>query len=50
MLRVKLPLDAERYLRTNDTVATGPLAAGTFTAFLAHDRQASRVYASSLTV
>ena len=50
VLRVKLPLDAERYLRTNYTVATGPLTAGTFTAFLAHDRQASRAYASGFTV
>lgn len=50
VLRVKLPLDAERYLRTNYTVATGPLTAGTFTAFLAHERQASRAYASGFTV
>ena len=50
VLRVKVPLDAERYLRTNYTVATGPLTAGTFTAFLAHDRQASRAYASGFTV
>lgn len=50
VLRVKVPLDAERYLRTNYTVATGPLTAGTFTAFLAHDRKASRAYASGFTV
>lgn len=50
VLRVKVPLDAERYVRTNYTVATGPLTAGTFTAFLAHDRQASRAYASGFTV
>jgi hypothetical protein len=50
VLRVKLPLDAERYLRTNYTVATGPLTAGMFTAFLTHDRQASRAYASGFTV
>ena len=50
VLRVKVPLDAERYLRTNYTVATGPLTAGKFTAFLAHDRQASRAYASGFTV
>ena len=50
VLRVKVPLDAERYLRTNYTVATGPLTAGTFTAFLAHDRQASRAYACGFTV
>lgn len=50
VLRVKVPLDAEHYLRTKYTVATGPLTAGTFTAFLAHDRQASRAYASGFTV
>ncbi|WP_422034739.1 Bbp16 family capsid cement protein [Reyranella sp.] len=50
VLRVKVPLDAERFLRTNYTVATGPLTAGKFTAFLAHDRQASRAYASGFTV
>jgi hypothetical protein len=50
VLRVKVPLDAERYLRTNYTVATGPLTAGKFTAFLAHDRQASRAYAAGFTV
>lgn len=50
VLRAKVPLDAERYLRINYTVATGPLTAGTFTAFLAHDRQASRAYASGFAV
>jgi hypothetical protein len=50
VLRAKVPLDAERFLRTNYTVATGPLTAGKFTAFLAHDRQASRAYASGFTV
>lgn len=50
VLRVKVPLDAERFLRTNYTVATGPLTAGKFTAFLAHERQASRAYASGFTV
>ena len=50
VLRIKVPLDAERYLRTNYTVATGPLTAGTFTAFLAHDRQASRSYAPGFIV
>ena len=50
VLRVKVPLDAERFLRTNYTVATGPLMAGKFTAFLTHDRQASRAYASGFTV
>ncbi len=50
VLRVKVPLDAERYLRTNYTVATGPLTAGKFTAFLAHDRQAAKAYASGFIV
>ena len=50
VLRVKVPLDVERYLRVNYTVATGPLTAGKFTAFLAHDRQASKAYASGFTV
>jgi len=50
VLRVKVPLDAERFLRTNYTVATGPLTAGKFTAFLAHDRQASKAYASGFAV
>jgi len=50
VLRVKVPLDVERYLRVNYTVATGPLTAGKFTAFLAHDRQANKAYASGFTV
>ena len=50
VLRVKVPLDVERYLRTNYTVATGPLTAGKFTAFLAHDRQAAKAYAPGFTV
>lgn len=50
VLRVKVPLGVERYLRVNYTVATGPLTAGRFTAFLAHDRQASRAHASGFTV
>jgi hypothetical protein len=50
VLRVKVPLAVERYLRMNYTVATGPLTAGTFTAFLAADRQANKAYASGFTV
>ena len=50
VLRVKVPLDVERYLRCNYTVATGPLTAGKFTAFLTHDRQANKAYASGFTV
>jgi hypothetical protein len=50
VLRIKVPLDVERYLRVNYTVATGPLTAGKFTAFLAHERQASKAYASGFNV
>jgi len=49
VLRVKVPLGVERYLRVNYTVATGPLTAGRFTAFLAHNRQANTAYASGFT-
>jgi hypothetical protein len=50
VLRVKVPLAVERYLRVNYTVATGPLTAGKFTAFLAEERQANVAYASGFTV
>jgi len=50
VLRVKVPLGVERYLRVNYTVATGPLTAGRFTAFLARNRQANTAYASGFTV
>jgi len=50
VLRIKVPLNVERYLRVYYTVATGPLTAGTFTAFLAHDRQVNKAYASGFTV
>lgn len=50
VLRVRVPFGVERYLRVNYTVATGPLTAGKFTAFLAHDRQTSTAYASGFTV
>ncbi len=50
VLRVKVPLGVERYLRMNYTVATGPLTAGKFTAFLAEERQANTAYASGFTV
>lgn len=50
VLRVKVPLAVERYLRCNYTVATGPLTAGKFTAFLAKNRQANTAYASGFTV
>lgn len=35
----KLPVGAERYLRVYYSVGTGPLTAGSFTAFLVHDPQ-----------
>lgn len=50
VLRVKVPLGVERYLRINYTVATGPLTAGKFTAFLCEERQANTAYASGFTV
>lgn len=50
LLRVKVPLNVERYLRIYYTVATADLTSGKFTAFLAHDRQANRAYASGFTV
>jgi hypothetical protein len=50
VLRVKVPFGVERYLRVYYTVATGPLTAGKFTAFLADDRQANTAYASGFTV
>ena len=50
VLRVKVPLNVERYLSVNYTVATADLTAGKFTAFLAHDRQANKAYASGFTV
>ncbi len=46
---MKVPLEAERFLRTNYTVATGPLTAGTFTAFLATTVRPAG-YASGFTV
>ena len=48
LLRIKLPMGVERYLRLYFTVATGPLTAGRFTVFLTHDRQADRAYASGI--
>ena len=48
LLRIKLPMGVERYLRLAFTVATGPLTAGRFTVFVAHDRQANRTYASGI--
>jgi len=39
--RLEVPEGAERYLRLNYTVATGPLTAGKFTAGLVLDRQSA---------
>lgn len=39
--KVQVPEDAERYLRLNYTVATGPLTAGKLTAGLILDRQSN---------
>ena len=39
--KVRVPEDAERYLRLNYTVATGPLTAGKFSAGLILDRQSN---------
>jgi len=50
LLRVKVPLNVERYLRLYYTVATADLTAGKFTAFLALERQANKAYASGFTV
>lgn len=50
LFRIKVPLNVERYLRLYYTVATADLTAGKFTAFLAHDRQANKAYASGFTV
>ena len=50
LLRIKVPLNVERYLRLYYTVATADLTSGKFTAFLAHDRQANKAYASGFTV
>jgi len=48
-MRVRLPLDAERCLRANYTVAAGLLTAGMSTGFFAQNRQASSAYAFGFT-
>ena len=48
LLAVKLPTDTYlRYLGVRYTVATGPLTAGSFSAFLTTDVQAYRAYAKN---
>jgi hypothetical protein len=49
--RVKLPGgDYKRYLGVRYTVATGPLTAGKFSAFIVKDSQGRKVYKSGFTV
>lgn len=49
--RIKLPSDNyERYLGVRYTVATGPLTAGAFTAFLAFDLNRAMYYANGFSV
>lgn len=45
-----LPGPYERYLGVRYTVATGPLTAGAFSAFLVKDSQANRSYPAGFTV
>ena len=48
-LVVAIPHGVERYLRVNYTVATGPLTAGAFSAFITKDPQAWSAKASGFT-
>ena len=51
LVRVRLPGgDYKRYLGVRYTVATGPLTAGKFSAFITKDAQANRAYKSGWTV
>lgn len=51
VIKLKLPSDSyERYLGLRYTVATGPLTAGAFSAFLTKDVQANRAYGSGFSV
>lgn len=48
LVALKLPLgDYQRYLGLRFTIASGPLTAGKFDAFLTHDVQAFKAYASN---
>lgn len=50
LMAIKLPAGSyERYLGVRFTVATGPLTAGAFSAFLTTDAQAYRAYARNYT-
>lgn len=51
LVQIPLPLgDYERYLGVRYTIASGPLTAGAFTAFLTKDIQRYKNYASGFTV
>lgn len=51
LVKIKLPAGAyERYIGVRYTVASGPLTAGTFDAFLVKDAQASQAYKSGFVV
>ncbi|MFK0377840.1 Bbp16 family capsid cement protein [Pandoraea sp. NPDC090278] len=51
LVRVKLPGgDYERYLGVRYTVATGPLTAGKFSAFIVKDAQGRKTYKSGFVV
>lgn len=50
LLAIKLPADAyKRYIGVRYTVGTGPLTAGSFSAFFAKDVQAFRAYTKGYT-
>jgi hypothetical protein len=49
-LRITLPRTLQRYIQVNYTVATGPLTAGNFTAYLTEDRQDNVARPSGFTV
>jgi len=51
LVKIKLPAGAyERYLAVRFTVASGPLTAGTFDAFLVKDAQAFTAYKAGFTI
>jgi hypothetical protein len=50
IMKTKVPMGCQRYLRLNYVVATGPMTAGTITSQIVLDRQANPAYASGFTV
>jgi hypothetical protein len=51
LVKIKIPAGAyERYLGVRYTVASGPLTAGTFDAFIVKDAQAYTTYKSGFTI